>query len=155
MKLVIAGPSGVGKSTVGKLLAQSRRLSFVDLDAQIGDAAAIFAAEGEPGFRAREDAALAALADADGVVVALGGGAVRADMRTLAGWPRVVLMAGVETLLARIGTNAGRPMLAGDVAAAIARLRAERMALWTAFGVRVHTDALDAASVARRVEAMW
>lgn len=155
MRLAIAGPSGVGKTTVGKLLAQSRRLSFVDLDARIGDPAAIFAAEGEAGFRARESAALHEVAAEHDVVLALGGGAVRPDMSMLAGWRRVVLLADVDTLVARIGDGAGRPLLQGDVRAAVARLRAQRMASWTAFGLKVHTDALDPVGVVRRLEALW
>ena len=56
--LFLYGPPGSGKSTLGKLLARRLARPFVDLDAEIEKAAgrsipAIFAAEGEAGFRAR------------------------------------------------------------------------------------------------------
>lgn len=155
MRIVIAGPSGVGKSTVGRLLAASRGVQFVDLDERIGDVAAIFASEGESGFRRRERSEVEALGSEDDVVLVLGGGTVEGGVGPLRDWPRVVLMAEVNTLLTRLGTGEGRPMLAGNLAQRVALLRARRMAGWAAFGPRVHTDALTADAVRRRVEAIW
>lgn len=155
MRIAIAGPSGVGKSTVGRLLAARRGLVFVDLDARIGDVEAIFASEGESGFRRRERSALDALESEDDLVLSLGGGTVEGRIGPLRAWPRVVLMAEVSTLLARLGTGCGRPMLVGNVAERVALLRERRMAGWAAFGPRIHTDALPADAVVRRVEAVW
>ena len=155
MRIALAGPSGVGKSTVGKLLAQSRRLSFLDLDEVVGDPVAIFAREGEAGFRAREQRALAELKDRDDVVLALGGGTVGDTMPLLEGWPRVVLMASVQSLVHRLGSAADRPLLVGNVAERVAALYAARWPRWTSFGVHVHTDGVGAVEVARRVEALW
>jgi len=81
MHLYLVGLPGSGKTTLGRQLAAHYGRAFVDLDDVIVAAAgqsipAIFAAEGEAGFRAREAAALAALA-AEGeppLVVATGGG---------------------------------------------------------------------------------
>ena len=62
--LFIYGPPGSGKTTLGKLLAGRFGVPFEDLDDSIVLAAggksipAIFADEGEAGFRARERAAL-------------------------------------------------------------------------------------------------
>ena len=155
MRIALAGPSGVGKSTVGRLLAQSRRLSFLDLDEVVGDPVSIFAREGEAGFRARELRALVELSGRDNVVLALGGGSVQNDMSVLDGWPRAVLMASVDSLVVRLGSASRRPMLFGDFPKRVAQLHSERMARWTAFGVRLHTDGLDAIEVARRVEELW
>ena len=70
---------GVGKTTVGRLLAQELNLRFHDLDAEVETQAgqsvsAIFAAEGEAGFRDREAATLVALLAQGPSVLALGGG---------------------------------------------------------------------------------
>jgi len=86
MDVVVVGLPGSGKSAIGRRLAARHGASFVDLDLAIERTAgvaipAIFAAEGETGFRARERAAIAALGPADrspGIVrvIAPGGGAI-------------------------------------------------------------------------------
>ncbi len=89
--IVLVGPMGVGKSTVGRLLAERLGVGYRDTDDDIVAAegrtiAEIFVDEGEAAFRALEKAAVrAALAEHPGVV-ALGGGAVLdADTRCAAG----------------------------------------------------------------------
>ena len=62
--LVLVGPMGAGKSSLGRRLAQRWGLAFIDLDREIEardgtDIPAIFATEGEAGFRRRESAVLA------------------------------------------------------------------------------------------------
>lgn len=151
---MIAGPSGVGKSTVGKAVAARRGVRLVDLDAVVGDAAALFAAEGEAGFRVRERRAMEAIADDDDVVLALGGGSVAVGGSLFQAWQRVVLMAGVDTLLRRVEGGPARPMLARDRRERVAALLAARTPGWRAFGPWVHTDALDVDAVTRRVEAL-
>jgi len=77
--IILVGFMGCGKSTLGPLLALCLNLPFRDLDrvvaAEAGtDAAGIFAAEGEEGFRRREAAAFRALAGSFPGVLAVGGG---------------------------------------------------------------------------------
>ena len=72
---------GAGKSAVGKHLARSLHLGFVDSDDEIEartgvDIPFIFEKEGEDGFRRRERAAIADLTRRDDTVLATGGGAV-------------------------------------------------------------------------------
>lgn len=147
-RLALAGPMGAGKSTVGRLLAARWRVPFVDLDARVGDAAAIFAAEGEAGFRARERAALAEAVRGHGVL-ALGGGTVvdPANRALLAGWRVVVLTASAATLRARVGDGAGRPLAASLEELLIARADAYRNA-----GSVLSTEGLSPEAVADRVE---
>ncbi|QFR02413.1 shikimate kinase [Streptomyces phaeolivaceus] len=110
---------GVGKSTVGQLLAERLGVSYRDTDddivAEQGRAIAeIFVDEGEPAFRAIEKQAVhTALAAHDGVL-ALGGGAILdADTRSLlAGHQVVYLSMDVEEAVKRTGLNAARPLLA-------------------------------------------
>ncbi len=75
------GPPGSGKTTLGKILSERLKLDFVDLDRFIQNDAgmtvkAIFAAEGEDGFRRREKRALFEVASRDRSVIALGGGSL-------------------------------------------------------------------------------
>jgi shikimate kinase len=109
---------GVGKSTVGELLAERLGLGYRDTDADIVAArgltvSEIFLDEGEPVFRALEkDAVRRALEEHEGVL-ALGGGAVLdPDTRALlAGHKVVYLTMDVEEAVRRTGLNAARPLL--------------------------------------------
>ncbi len=117
--VVLVGPMGVGKSTVGQLLAERLGVVYRDTDddivAEQGRAIAeIFVDEGESAFRAIEKRAVrTALAGHDGVL-ALGGGAILdADTRALLAGQRVVYLSmDVEEAVKRTGLNTARPLLA-------------------------------------------
>ncbi|MFE7973529.1 shikimate kinase [Streptomyces shenzhenensis] len=110
---------GVGKSTVGELLAGRLGVPYRDTDDDIVAAAGrtiaeIFVDDGEAAFRAIEKRAVrTALAEHTGVL-ALGGGAVLdADTRALLSGHRVVYLSmDVEEAVRRTGLNAARPLLA-------------------------------------------
>ncbi|WLQ14022.1 shikimate kinase AroK [Hahella aquimaris] len=79
--VVLVGPMGTGKTTIGKLLAKELQFEFVDSDREIearcgADIPWIFDVEGEVGFRGREKSVIADLSQRDAVVIATGGGAV-------------------------------------------------------------------------------
>ncbi|MEY9489835.1 shikimate kinase [Streptomyces calvus] len=117
--IVLVGPMGVGKSTVGQLLADRLGVGYRDTDDDIvaGEGrsiADIFVDDGEPAFRAIEKRAVrTALGEHDGVL-ALGGGAVLdADTRALLAGQRVVYLSmDVEEAVRRTGLNSARPLLA-------------------------------------------
>ncbi|GLW45964.1 shikimate kinase [Streptomyces sp. NBRC 14336] len=117
--MVLVGPMGVGKSTVGQQLAERLGVGYRDTDDDIvaeqgRSISEIFVDDGEPAFRALEKQAVRrALAEHDGVL-ALGGGAVLdEDTRDLlAGQPVVYLSMDVEEAVKRTGLNAARPLLA-------------------------------------------
>lgn len=117
--VVLVGPPGAGKSTVGRLLAERLGTAYRDTDADVEASAGkpiseIFIDEGEPHFRALERAAVrAALAEHDGVL-SLGGGAVMDDgtRALLTGLPVVFLDVGLHDAVRRVGLDAPRPLLA-------------------------------------------
>jgi shikimate kinase len=129
--IYLIGLMGVGKSTVGRLLAARLGRRFCDSDQEIESRcgrtiAAIFAEEGEAGFRRLEAETIAALSN-EGTVIALGGGAITpagAVERLLEVGDLVYLEAPVEILAERIGDASNRPLLAGlDADARLRRLR--------------------------------
>jgi shikimate kinase len=117
--VVLVGPMGVGKSTVGQLWAGRLGVGYRDTDddivaAQGRSIAEIFVDEGEDAFRAIEKRAVRkALAEHDGVLALGGGSILDADTRGLLAGQRVVYLAmDVEEAVKRTGLNAARPLLA-------------------------------------------
>lgn len=117
--LILVGPMGAGKSTIGRLLAKELHLPFKDSDKEIevrtgADIPWIFDVEGEQGFREREQAVIADLCREDGLVLATGGGAVlRQENREAlrAGGRVIYLRASVEQQLERTARDRNRPLL--------------------------------------------
>jgi len=119
--ILLVGFMGAGKSTVAALVAEMLGRPCVDLDAMVETQAGrkisqIFAEDGETGFRSRETAALAGLADAAPSVVACGGGVVTVaeNRRLLKTLGQVIyLRVTAQEMLARVGEDPGRPLLSG------------------------------------------
>ncbi|NIH88523.1 shikimate kinase [Amycolatopsis granulosa] len=118
--IVIAGPPGSGKSTIGPLLAERLGVPFRDSDddiiARTGRAIAdIFAEDGEPAFRVLEEEVIAEALAAHHGVLSVGGGAVLAEgtRKRLRGHPVVFLNVGFATGVQRVGLSTARPLLAG------------------------------------------
>jgi shikimate kinase len=133
--LVLVGMMGAGKTSLARRAARRLGRRPVDLDHEIERVAGrsipeVFADEGEPGFRDRETAALrVVLAGDEPLVVATGGGAVvRPENRSIMRERGLVvwLRARPETLAARVGDGAGRPLLAGDPRTALERIATDR-----------------------------
>jgi len=125
---------GSGKSTVGRALAQRLGLPHADTDDLIVEAAGhpipeIFDTEGEARFRARETAALDAALSSP-AVVSTGGGIVVSEgnrKRLQSSDALVVWLDGsIDALTKRVGSGRGRPLLQGDVRAALQQKIAER-----------------------------
>lgn len=138
-RIFLVGPMGVGKTTVGKLLAEELGLAFIDCDQVIEDRAGasiawIFDMEGEAGFRDRETRVLEELTNRAGVLLATGGGVVtRASNRTYLRRHGVVvyLNASVELLVERTAKDKRRPLLQqADPAQIHAKLNKERDPLY-------------------------
>ncbi|MEU0301614.1 3-dehydroquinate synthase [Streptomyces sp. NPDC006175] len=117
--IVLVGPMGVGKSTVGELLADRLGSSYRDTDADVVATAGkaipeIFFDDGEERFRALERQAVRDAVEGHAGVLALGGGAVLdAETRALLGGHRVVYLSmDVDEAVRRVGLNTARPLLA-------------------------------------------
>ncbi len=157
--VVLVGFMGAGKSTVGRLLARRLGLCFVETDDMITAREGksipdIFAERGEPYFRQLEAAALEALADKDGHVIATGGGfpCRPCAMERLRGLGTVVWLAGdLDVLCARAGRLGGRPMLAGRSREEIAALYEARKPFYNQAHLAVDVSHLGADAAASRI----
>ena len=120
--LVLVGPMGAGKTSIGRRLAELFHLHFVDADRDIelrtgAAVGTIFECEGESGFRARERSVLFELLGHDQQLISTGGGAVldadnRLHMRER-GFV-VYLQVSVEGQLQRLSRDRARPLLQRD-----------------------------------------
>lgn len=137
--VVLVGPMGSGKSTLGRGLAARLGMAFVDVDARIVAAAgrdilSLFTSEGEAGFRQREAQALAEALAGEAAVIATGGGAVLAETNRAAmrkAGHVVYLQVDAATQLARLAGDTGRPLLAtADRAQRLADLQGIREPLY-------------------------
>jgi shikimate kinase len=147
-RIVLVGPPGAGKTTVGRLLAERLGVSFRDTDADVEQSqgksvADVFYDDGEERFRELERAAVAtALAEHQGVL-SLGGGAVLApETRSLLAGHRVVFLnVGLGSAAKRVGLARDRPVLALNPRASLHLLLEERLPLYREVAVwEVPTD---------------
>jgi len=139
-RIVLVGPMGAGKSTIGRMLARELGYGFTDSDRIIearcgADIPWIFDVEGEEGFRHRETAILSELSRQPQIVLATGGGAVMRE-ENHAHLKRdalvVYLKTPVEQQVERTRKDRNRPLLRDDdPEAVLRRLFAIRDPLYT------------------------
>ena len=119
MRIFIVGPMASGKSTLGKKLAQTLEIDFLDTDNEIEKKAGaeiswIFEVEGEDGFRERESKALQKSVEKDNVVISTGGGIVTIEENRdlmIAKGKVVYLKTPIEIQLKRTENDKKRPLL--------------------------------------------
>jgi len=131
--IALVGLMGVGKSSVGRRLANALGMPFRDADAEVEAAAGraipeIFAELGEPAFRDGERRVIGRLLEGPPHVLATGGGAFMnpetrglIKERALSIW----LKADLDVLARRIGRKDSRPLLAGKDPMDVLRAQAE------------------------------
>lgn len=150
---------GVGKSTVGRRLAQRLNLPFADADAEIEAAAGmsvadIFAKFGEEAFRDGERRVIQRLTDGPRMVLATGGGAFMNNQTRalLLDCATVVwLRADLDTLVRRVSRRSDRPLLQNrDPREVVAQLSTQRDPVYALAPIHVlshdapHDDTVDA-----------
>jgi len=164
--VTLTGFMGVGKTRIGRELAQELMLHFVDLDRYIERATGLSVADifryiGEDAFRKMEAEAVRELVERDNLVLSLGGGTyTNPDNRRLLleRGPVVALWASPETIHTRVQRRPGqRPLLAGeDALERIRRLMSQREAMYKEAHVHVSTDGRPAREVvAEVIEKLW
>lgn len=117
--IFLVGPMGVGKTTIGRQLADLLNYEFVDCDRVIEERTGasipwIFDVEGEEGFRKREQAIIDELTNRPSIVLATGGGAVIKEENRSSLKNRgfvVYLHAEIDELLQRTQHDKSRPLL--------------------------------------------
>ena len=117
--IVLVGPMGSGKTTVGRRLAHELNQDFFDTDHEIIDKTGvtidhIFDIEGEEGFRERESKILENLCQMSNIILATGGGIVilPRNRKILKNSGLVVyLSSSVNQLLKRTAKSKTRPLL--------------------------------------------
>jgi len=117
--LILVGPMGSGKTTIGRRLSERLTLDFFDSDHEIVNTTGvsidhIFDVEGEKGFRARESDVLKKLCSMPNIVLATGGGAIilkenRELMKKASSI--IYLSSSVDQILRRTAKSKTRPLL--------------------------------------------
>ena len=119
MKIVLTGFMGAGKSATGRILARKLNLDFIDTDGIIEERAGqsikeIFQLQGEPFFRSLEKTVVAEVSRKDGVVIAVGGGAI-VDSANRGNLKKngivIFLMVSPGEIRKRVAVDADRPLL--------------------------------------------
>jgi len=159
-RVVLVGPMGAGKTTVGRLLAGRWGVAFRDTDDVVEESEGrtvsdIFVDSGEDHFRSLERDAVARALEEHPGVLALGGGAVMAEetRAALAGHAVVFLRVGLTDAAARVGLGASRPLLLGNVRGTMKALLDERTPVYESVAsISVDTDGRTPDQVADAVE---
>ena len=117
--VILIGPMGAGKSTIGRILSETLSVTFTDIDKVIQDKAGasipwIFDIEGEGGFREREKQALEQIVLEEPQIIATGGGCVlsqsNCDVMRNAG-DVFYLVASIDQQIERTSRDKNRPLL--------------------------------------------
>jgi shikimate kinase len=159
--LILIGPMGVGKSTVGRLLRSTNLWSsFVDIDEKIVEAenlsiTEIFEQKSEKYFRALESFFIKHYAQFSNQVIAIGGGAYEDDENRsiLRNAGKVVyLFADIDSLLSRINNDGSRPLLnCDDPRQKLTSLLTERENHYYLSHLRIDTNGKTAQEVATEI----
>lgn len=138
-RIILIGPMGSGKSTIGFSLSERLNLDFQDTDLMITQQSGreisdIFIEDGEESFRALEKIILRTALLQDGAVLSLGGGAclsidAQSALRASGGFI-VYLKISLSQVASRVGFNQGRPLLMGNPRAQWQSLMNERTPIY-------------------------
>lgn len=159
MNIVLTGFMGVGKSTVGKILAQRLNLEFADTDEEIERVynmtiPEIFAKYGEAKFREFETEIIKNVSGKDGCLISCGGGVVKSEtnMNYLKQTGKIVnLYASVDKIIKNIGDDANRPLIFGQSKDEILNLMNEREKFYKNCHIRIDVTDLSPDQAAEKI----
>ena len=158
--LVLLGMMGVGKTTIGKIVAKKQGIEFIDTDKNIEEKclmkiSEIFKKKGEKFFRSEEEKEVLKSLKKNNCIIALGGGAfinktIRDNVlkNTVSMWLDIDL----KTLNKRIKWNKKRPLLdKEDNQKKIGKLYSERKDIYKLANYRIDCDYLSKKSIAKKI----
>jgi shikimate kinase len=156
--IALIGAPGAGKTTVGRRLAHTLELPFVDVDALIearfeAPLREVFAEHGESGFRAVERTATLGALTGPGVVAVGGGAVLDAEVASaLRGWCVVWLQVSATQATRRLGLNQAGGLVLGNIRGRLIQQLAERQAVYERLAtITVDTDRSEVAAVVERI----
>lgn len=161
-RIILIGFMGCGKTSVGKRLAHSQKLPFVDMDEKIVERLGmpiteIFARYGETYFREIETQVLHQLmSQTENCVISAGGGVPMQQQNRIYMKEHglvIYLKAAVDTLVDRLQDDTSRPMLhGGDLRAKIIALQSARTPVYEAISdIQVDTDGKELGQIVREI----
>lgn len=158
--IVLMGPPGAGKSTVGKYLARETGLQLIDSDRVIEERegrsiSEIFLSDGEEGFRKIEKEVVLEILSADNSIIALGGGSILdVDVqKRLGSFERVIFLdVSISNAAPRVGFNKERPLLMGNPRQQWLALMEKRRGIYEGLATQtISTDNRKALEVAQEI----
>ena len=158
--IVLMGPPGAGKSTVGKYLAREMGLQLIDSDRVIEERegrsiSEIFLSDGEEGFRKIEKEVVLEILSADNSIIALGGGSILdVDVqKKLGSFERVIFLdVSISNAAPRVGFNKERPLLMGNPRQQWLALMEKRRGIYEGLATQtISTDNRKALEIAQEI----
>ena len=160
-KIVLIGPPGAGKSSIGKALAKEISAAFIDSDSEIERIAGkkisdIFVEEGESAFRKVEVEVVTQILESFEGVIALGGGApiniAIQEVLTGVDYPVIFIDVSISQAANRIGFNKDRPLLLINPRQQWMNLMSERRPIYEKLATQtVVSDSMKPHEVARLI----
>ena len=157
--LVLLGMMGVGKTTLGKIVAKKLKLTFADTDLSIEKSnlmsiKEIFKKKGEKFFRIEEEKEVLKSLKQKNCIIALGGGAfMNKTLREniLKNNISIWLDADIKTLSNRIKWNQKRPLLEGNYTEKLKKIYADRKNIYKLADHRIQCDNLGKKDVIEKI----
>ena len=162
--LVLLGMMGVGKTTLGKILAKNYKLGFVDIDSKIEEKTMmsineIFEKKGEKFFREEEEKIALNFLNKKNCIVALGGGAFineKIRKKVLNSTISIWLDVNIDQLNERLKKTAKRPMLKNnDIKKKLDELYSKRKKIYNLANFKIVCDKLTVSEIIKKIKTIY